>query len=122
MEYVWLMADQALITGPLISQAVGTRDPFIRIMIPKSSHIPQQYQNIKTLLGNKLELRLLPDENAKVAIAMNEKISGITFSDLKGKIDFDCGFTSNSSDFHKWCNDLFTFYWDRSKKPFFISS
>src|SRR5262249_1153495 len=121
-EYVWLMADQALITGPSIAQAIGTRDISIRIMIPKSSHIPQRYQKTKALLENKLELRLLPDENAKVAIAINEKIAGITFSDLKGKIDFDSGFTSNNSDFHRWCKDLFTFYWERSQKPFFMHS
>lgn len=39
---------------------------------------------------------------------MNEKIAGITFADLKGKIDF---FTSSGVDFHRWCHDLFTFYW-----------
>jgi hypothetical protein len=48
---------------------------------------------------------VLPDENIKVGIAMNEKIAGITFADLKGKIDF---FTSSSVDFHRWCHDLFT--------------
>ena len=37
-----------------------------------------------TLLGNKLELKPLPDENVKVAIAINEKIDGIIFSDFKG--------------------------------------
>jgi predicted transcriptional regulator len=37
---------------------------------------------------------------------------------LKGKIDFDSGFTSSSVDFHRWCHGLFTFYWSRSKKPF----
>jgi predicted transcriptional regulator len=121
-EYGWLMADQALITGPSVAQAVGNRDLSVRIMMPESSHMPQQYQHFKTLIGNKLELKLLPDENVKVAIAMNEKIAGITFPDLKGKMDFDSGFTSSSIDFHKWCNDIFSFYWSRSKKPFLMTS
>lgn len=116
-EFVWLMADQALITGPYIAQGIANRDLSVRIIMQKSTHIPEQYEHTKTLLGDKLELKLLPDENVKVAIAMNEKIAGITFPDLKGKLDFDSGFTSSSIDFHRWCNDLFTSYWNRSKKP-----
>jgi len=122
-EYVWLMADQALVTAPSIAQGIANHDAvYVRIMLPKSSHIPERYRHMKTLLGNKLELKLLPDENVKVAIAMNEEIAGIALPDLKGKIDFDSGFTSSNIDFHKWCDDLFTFYWDRSKKPFLMSS
>ena len=71
----------------------------------------------KTLLGNKLELKLLADDDVKVAIAMNEKIAGIAIPDLKGKMDFNSGFTSSSIDFHKWCNNVFSFFWARSKKP-----
>ncbi|PWU78825.1 MAG: hypothetical protein DLM72_20570 [Candidatus Nitrosopolaris wilkensis] len=117
-EYVWLMADQALITGLSIAHAVGNHDVSVRIITPISILMPEQYQETKTLLGNKLELKLLPDESVKVAKAMNEKIAGITFSDLKGKMDFNSGFASSTINFHKWCNDLFTFYWNRSKKPF----
>jgi predicted transcriptional regulator len=53
---------------------------------------------------------------------MNEKIAGVSFSDLKGKMDFDSGFRSSSIDFHKWCNDVFNFYWNRSKKPFLTAA
>jgi predicted transcriptional regulator len=49
---------------------------------------------------------------------MNEKIAGIAFPDLKGKMDFNSGFTSGSIVFHKWCRDLFSFYWNRLKKQF----
>jgi predicted transcriptional regulator len=121
-EYVWLMADQALITRPSIDQAIGNRDVSVSIIIPKSSLTPEQYQQTKRLLGDVLEMKLVPDENVKVGIAMNEKIAGICFPDLKGKMDFNVGFTSSSINFHKWCNDLFTFYWNRSKKPFLTPS
>jgi predicted transcriptional regulator len=112
------MADQVVITGPSIAQTIGNRDVSVSAIMPKSSLIPERYQHAQTLLGDRLELKLLPDEDAKVAIAMNEKIAIITFADLKGKIDFDSGFSSSSVDFHRWCNDLFNFYWSRSKKPF----
>ena len=117
-EYIWLMADQAVITGPSINQAIGNRDVCVNIIIPKSSLTPEEYQQIKRLLRDKLELKLVPDENIKIGIAMNEKIAGIAFPDLKGKMDFNSGFTSGSIDFHKWCGDLFSFYSNRLKKPF----
>jgi predicted transcriptional regulator len=63
-------------------------------------------------------LKLVPHENVTIGIAMNEKIAGIAFPDLKGKMDFNSGFTSGSIDFHKWCRDLFSFYWNRLKKQF----
>jgi predicted transcriptional regulator len=117
-EYIWLMADQAVITGPSINQAIGNRDVCVNIIIPKSSLTPEEYQQIRRLLRDKLELKLVPDENVTIGIAMNEKIAGIAFPDLKGKMDFNSGLTSDSIDFHKWCRDLFSFYWNRLKKPF----
>jgi predicted transcriptional regulator len=117
-EYIWLMADQAVITGPSINQAIGNRDVCVYIIIPKSSLTKEEYQQIKTLLRDKLELKLVPDENVKIGVAMNERIAGIAFPDLKGKMDFNSGFTSGSIHFHKWCRDLFSFYWDGLKKPF----
>lgn len=37
---------------------------------------------------------------------MNERIAGIAFPDLKGKMDFNSGSTSGNIDFHKWCCDI----------------
>jgi predicted transcriptional regulator len=88
-EYIWLMADQAVITGPSIDQAIGNRDVTVNIIIPKSSLTSEEYQQIRRLLKDKLELKLVPDENIKIGIAMNEKIAGIAFPDLKGKMDFN---------------------------------
>jgi hypothetical protein len=69
-----------------LDQAIGNRDVSVSIIIPKRS-LTQ-------------ELKLVPDE-IKIGIAINEKIVGIAFPDLKG-------FTSGSIDFHKWCSDLFS--------------
>jgi len=66
-------------------------------------------------------LKLVPDENIKIGIAMDEKIAGIACPDLKGKMDFNSGFTSGSIDFHKWCSDLFSCYWNRLKRPMTLS-
>ena len=117
-EYIWLMADQAVITGPSIDQAIGNRDVSVNIIIPKSSLTSEESQQLRRLLRDKLELKLVPDENVKIGVAMNERIAGIAFPDLKGKMDFNSGFTSGSIDFHKWCSDLFSCYWNRLKRPF----
>src|SRR5215471_10403416 len=114
-EYIWLMADQAVITGPSINQAIGNRNVYISIIIPKNSLTSEEYQQIKSLLRDKLELKLVPDENIKIGVAMNERIAGIAFPDLKGKMDFNSGFTSGSIDFHRWCRDLFSCYWNSLK-------
>ncbi|MGC2572919.1 MAG: hypothetical protein WA364_15525, partial [Candidatus Nitrosopolaris sp.] len=45
-EYIWLMADQAVITGPSIYQAIGNRDVSVNIIIPKSSLTSEEYQQI----------------------------------------------------------------------------
>jgi hypothetical protein len=73
-------------------------DLSIRIIISKSSFNLQEYHNTKETLRDRLELRLLPDENVRVAMAMNEEITGIAFPDLRGKIDFDSGFTSDDGE------------------------
>ena len=57
----------------------------VSIIIPKR-RIPEEYQKVKRLLIDKLELKLVPDENVKIGIAMNEKIAAIAFPDLKGKM------------------------------------
>jgi predicted transcriptional regulator len=33
-EYIWLMADQPVITGPSLNQAIGNRDVCVNIIIP----------------------------------------------------------------------------------------
>jgi predicted transcriptional regulator len=98
-EYIWLKADQAVITGPTIDHAIGNRDVSVNIIIPKSSPTPEEYQQIKRLLKDKLELKLVSDENVRIGIAMNEKIAGVAFPDLKGRMDFNFGFASGSIDF-----------------------
>jgi predicted transcriptional regulator len=49
-------------------------------------------------------------------IALNEKMAGLLLPDLRGSLDFNSGFISNSLSFCKWCQDLFDYVWDRSEK------
>ena len=54
--------------------------------------------------------------DVRVAMAINETIAGICFPGIDGKIDFSAGFLGKDPSFRGWCNDLFDYYWSRSRK------
>lgn len=50
-----------------------------------------------------------------IRINMSEKeVSILTFPKLNGDVDL-LGFASKDTTFHKWCTDLFDYYWERGK-------
>ena len=62
--------------------------------------------------GN-MQLRYI--EKIDVRINMSEKeVSIFTLPDLDGKVDM-FGFASDDPLFHKWCEDLFNYYWEKGK-------
>jgi len=108
-QYAWLMVDQCptYSFNPKHPEKVS-----VRALV--SDIRPEAYQWGRTTFGYRLELRFM--DNIKIAIAMNEKIAQVCFPDLDGRIDYNSGFISDSPDFHRWCHDLYSFYWDSSKK------
>ncbi len=109
-EYILLMADQALLptysgnipaslSGKVKFKSIIPRAIFSSL--PAVSPIPEN-----------IEVRFL--DNPRVGIAINEKIAGVTFSDLKGRLDMSAGFRGNDSQFHAWCLELFFHYWKES--------
>ena len=65
--------------------------------------------------GN-LEYRYLDEINLKIYMSEKE-VSLLTFPKIDGEVDM-FGFTSPDPKFHRWCSDLFDYYWDRAKtKP-----
>ncbi len=78
---------------------------------------PDSYQQAKTILGIRSEVRFVSKVN--LGLAVNEKMGGICFCDLDGKIDFASGFIGYSPNFQKWCRDLFNYLWEgsSSKRP-----
>lgn len=112
-EYVFLMADQPLIPGIREENAFPNVDENVqwKSIIPRSE-IPQMNSTPETR-GNS-ELRFM--DKPKVAIAMNEKIAGVTFLDLRGRLDMSAGFAGDDKDFHSWCFDLFYHYWDETEQ------
>jgi predicted transcriptional regulator len=72
------------------------------------------YQLARRVIGPRAELRFA--DKVKVGIAVNEKMGGVVFPDLAGRTDFSCGFIGYTSNFQRWCSDLFDHYWENARK------
>jgi predicted transcriptional regulator len=124
-EYIWLMADHPLggeghVTG---SGKLESSTVAWRIIIPAdSSNI--DWTRLRASVGThkgRIEYHLIEDPiDIKAGIALNEKIAGLTFPDIMGKLDFNSGFRSNDSIFRKWCQDLFEYHWSKAGKNMLI--
>lgn len=54
-------------------------------------------------------------EDAPVFLAMNEKeVAALGFRVVDGRFDY-LGFKSSDPDFHKWCRELFEYYWGKTE-------
>lgn len=49
-------------------------------------------------------------------LPMNEKTAVVCFPSLDGRMDFTQAFAGKTPEFHGWCCDLYSFYWEKSKK------
>jgi len=110
-KYVFLMADQPLIPGFREDNALPALDEHVhwKSIIPRAE-IPQI--GSVTAPPRNFELRFL--DKPKVAIALNEDFAGVTFSDMKGRLDMSAGFAGSDKIFHEWCLDLFFHYCDEA--------
>ena len=113
-EYVYLMADQALVPTHSSEGAALNRDGKVswKSIIPYSAYT--SIQNPGAVPEN-IEVRFL--DSPKVAIAMNEQIAGVCFPDLKGRLDMSMGFRGSSLSLHKWCYDFFNYCWKEAEGP-----
>ncbi len=110
-EYVWLLSDQPMVVGPTIGPTFFSRDIPVRL-IGQDIDRKVVAETRSSLLRS--EIALFP--RVSVAMAINESLAGVCFPDSGAKIDFGGGFTGTDSRFLGWCNDLFEYYWSRSRK------
>jgi predicted transcriptional regulator len=120
-EYIWLMADhplggQGYVTGS--GKLESTSSVTWRVIIPDDNSI--DWTRLRKTVGThkgRIEYHLMEDPvDIKAGMALNEKIAGVTFPDITGKLDFNSGFRSNNPLFRKWCQDLFVFHWNKKGK------
>lgn len=122
-EHVWIIHDQYLMSAyPLASEAVerGVRfrtiDPKVyRPSLKLKGEVRDEYRRVlsRALTDGLLRMGVL--ERFDVFFWMSEKeVAVVAFPTLDGKFDY-LGFTSTDERAHKWCGDLFEFYWERTE-------
>ena len=124
-QYIWLMSDHPLGGEGHVTESGKLESSTVtwRIIIPAdSSNIDRT--RLRASVGThkgRIEYHLIEDPNdIKAGIALNEKIAGLTFSDITGKLDFNSGFRSNNPIFRQWCQDLFEYHWSKAGKNVLI--
>jgi len=64
-------------------------------------------------LPKNVEVRCIPDVPA--IVVLTEKMAGVCLRQIGGRMDF-AGFFGNDPTFHRWAEDLFLYYWNKSKR------
>jgi len=119
-EYVYRITDRYLTSWfPAIDEALQ-RGVEYRLLSPEDIVVPPNFKYgpilTKARMSNQFQVGSIPGPD--VYVAMSEKeVAALVFPNTKGKMDY-YGFFSKDPGFHRWCYDLFNYYWDRSKpKP-----
>ncbi len=107
-KYVWIMADQNVRQAYPHEHPAGV--PF-RLILPKSVD-SETVQTLRTRIGGTLQIARVAKVN--LTMAMNEKTAAVYFQNRDGQMDFMRGFASEESTFHRWCEDLFGFFWNQA--------
>jgi len=122
-EYIWILHDQYLMSGYSIGAEALMRGVKIRSIDPKFS-IPslelrgevstEDKETINNAVNTGLcEMGTL--ERIDVFLYLSEKeVSIVAFPALSGKFDY-LGFSSRDERAHKWCKDLFEYFWERTE-------
>jgi predicted transcriptional regulator len=122
-EYIWIIHDQYLMSAyPLASEAVG-RGVRFRTIDPKVYRPPVELKGEVSANDRRILTQAMTDgllktttlERFDVFLWMSEReVAVIAFPTLDGMFDY-LGFTSTNENAHKWCADLFEYYWARAE-------
>jgi predicted transcriptional regulator len=112
-EFIWILSDQVL-TSSAPTLAARVKDSFeYRVILQEAAMPPDSKSPVpSTTLG--VQKRVLP--KVDVVIVMTEKAAAFCLPNRSGRIDYT-GFGGDDPKFHKWCKDLFLYYWEKAK-PF----
>lgn len=112
-EFVWLIADQPVVPTSTLGNAFTSKSVPVRLVIKQGIDL-NALSSAKSVLPDKFEVVSVNDVG--VAMAINEKLAGVCFPGLDGKLDFGVGFVGSGPAFRSWCGDLFEHYW-KSAEP-----
>jgi len=116
-DYVWLIADQPIIPTPALGGAFSSRSLPVKLIL-KEGYDLTTFKEARSVLPEKFQIGTLGE--VKIGMAINEKLAGLCFPSLDGRIDFGVGFAGSDLSFRTWCSDLFDYYWARSSASSFF--
>ena len=122
-EYLWVITNQYLPSNMPLHRKAYERGVKERNIEPKDWVVPARIleriseeisQNIIQMRATGvLEERIL--ERLDVYLYLSEKeVAAVAFPLLDGRFDY-LGFTSKDERAHKWCKDLFLYYWEKAR-------
>lgn len=110
-EYVWILSSQILMSTLSYLERAVKRGVKFMLILPDDLVPPPGFKPIP-YIPNRIERRTL--KRVDVVIVMSEKKARIAFPTADDKMDH-IGFGSTGEMSHKWCKDLFEYYWEKAK-------
>ena len=112
-EFTWILSDQVL-TSVIPTLAEKLKGPFdLRIVLPEGMFPPESKSQLPSKTPG-IQKRVL--SRVDVLIVLTEKYAVFCLPNESGRIDYT-GFSGEDPKFHKWCKELFLYYWEKAK-PF----
>jgi len=111
-EYIWILSDQILMSAtPIIGEKVKSGVGY-RVIVPEDLVLLPGYKPLIPSSAPSVQKKVLP--KVEVVIVMTEKVAVFCLPNQSGKIDYT-GFGGSDPKFHKWCKDLYLYYWEKAK-------
>jgi len=116
-EYMLRVTDRYLLTTMPTTEKMYQRGAWQHLLDPEDMVIPPDFEP-GPIIREATRKRLFLDwtlPRVDLFLAMNEKrVTSLSFPLLNGKFDYT-GFASADPAFHKWCKELFEYYWAMAK-------
>lgn len=110
--YIWILSDQILMSAaPIVAEKVKKAVEY-RIILPEGIVQHPDYKPVPPSSAAGTERRILP--KVEVVIVMTEKGAAFCLPNRSGRIDYT-GFGGTDPKLHKWCKDLYLYYWEKAK-------
>jgi predicted transcriptional regulator len=111
-EYIWILSDQILTSAAPIVGGKAKSTFEYRIILPEDVFRLSSSKPLIPLSALGIQMKILP--KVDVVIVMTEKFAALCLPNQSGRIDYT-GFGGSDPKFHKWCKDLFLYYWEKGK-------
>jgi len=110
-EFIWILSDQVLTSSaPIVADRVKGAFEY-RVILSEAAMPPDSKSPIPSTTHG-VQKRIL--QKVDVVIVVTEKFAAFCLPNLSGRIDYT-GFGGSDPKFHRWCKDLFLYYWDKAK-------